>query len=336
MLLKQNKKVSPIEISNLLDSYHPDLLKGFYEMQSEFLTVRYKFHKSLESSNIVICFIRDVHLAILRMRERNFDHDVSLNNFLTNLNSVKLPAQKIISIVNTTGIPKETVRRKIKLLIEKEVIYKSKISKEYYWNLNAKREEAFLKIMNHDINRISKFIYSILKFLNLEINIKAIENEIRAQFSFYFYHFLNCQLSWLKMWQTKIKDTDLIFIAMQALIPTLKYTNKDFTKKNIGLENFNTIIGQVDKKNELSASSVSASSVSEVSGIPRATCMRKLEKLVKLGLLVREIKTKRYFVNQHTISRTKYITKKENIIFTVRSFSEFLSIVISALLRNKK
>ena len=57
--------------------------------------------------------------------------------------------------------------------------------------------------------------------------------------------------------------------------------------------------------------------------------------IVKLGLLIREIKTKRYFVSQHTSDRTKHILKKENVISTVEIFSEFLSIVITALIRNR-
>jgi len=274
-------------------------------------------------------------LAIVRQREQNLDHDVSLNNFLTNLNNIDMPTQKIISIVNTTGIPKETVRRKIKILMQKEFIFNNK-SKEYCWNLTPKRKDSFLKLMQRDINRVSKFIYSITKYLDPNLSIKIIENEIKSEFSFYFYHFLNCQLIWLKMWQTKIKDIDLIFIAMQALIPTLKYADKNVNLKNLGVENFHTVIGKIDQKSRLSDSSISANSISEISGIPRATCIRKLGKLVKLGLLVREIKTKRYFVNQNTSDRTKYITKKENIIFTVKSFNDFLSIVISALIRSRK
>ena len=99
---------------------------------------------------------------------------------------------------------------------------------------------------------------------------------------------------------------------MQALIPTLKY------------------------KDKIPDSSISASSISEISGIPRPTCIRKLKKLVKLGLLVREVKTKRYYVNQLTSDRPKHITKKENIVFTIQAFSNFLSILISTLIRNEK
>ena len=171
--------------------------------------------------------------------------------------------------------------------------------------------------MKNDIKMIAKFVFNFTKHFDYNLTKINIEEEIKKEFSFYFYHFLKCQIDWLKMWQTKIKDVDLIFIAMQALIPNLKY--EEAAKKSLRLN--------------LKETSINASSISEVSGIPRATCIRKLEKLVKLGLLVREIKTKRYYVNQHTSERTKFITKKENIDSTIKIFTEFLSIVMNAITR---
>ena len=96
------------------------------------------------------------------------------------------------------------------------------------------------------------------------------------------------------------------------------------------------IIGKTSTKIKSPHNAVSASSVSEVSGIPRATCIRKLEKLVKLGLLVREVKSKRYYVNQLANDRTKNILKKENVNNTVAIFSEYLALVVNALVRYKK
>ena len=135
------------------------------------------------------------------------------------------------------------------------------------------------------------------------------------------------------MWQLKIKDVDLIFIAIQVLIPTLKYAEKNISIKNLDIDNLHTIIGRTNSEYKQASSAISASSISEISGIPRATCIRKLDKLVKLGLLIREVKTKRYFVNQQTTDRTKHIVRKENVHFTIQCFSDFLSIVITALSR---
>ena len=95
-------------------------------------------------------------------------------------------------------------------------------------------------------------------------------------------------------------------------------------------------MGHANARYEGSNTAISASSISEVTGIPRATCIRKLIKLEKLGMLVRESKTKRYYVNQNSEGRTKYIMTKENVQITVLIFSEFLSIMLNALMRNKK
>ena len=107
------------------------------------------------------------------------------------------------------------------------------------------------------------------------------------------------------------------------------------TSKKIDPSNLHTVIGKTNPQYINSGSTVSATSISDISGIPRATCIRKLEKLVKLGLLVREIKTKRYYVNQVSFDRTKNIIKKENVISTVKIFSEFLTIIINTLIVTK-
>ena len=334
MNLENKKKATAENIIDLLKDNYPSVVKEFYEMQSGFLSTRYKIHKSIETSTIVICLIKNIHLEIIRQREKNLDYNFSLNNFLKNLDSINLPAQKIISIVGITGIPKETVRRKIKKLALKEYVRMNR-NKEYYWHLTPKRSEYFMYLMEKDIKFISKYILGITKLLNLDLTQKKIEEEIKSQFSFYFYHFLSSQLSWLKMWQTNLKDIDLVFITIQALIPTLNYVEKLPLK--VSLDELHKELGKMNQtKSITSNNTISATSISEISGIPRATCIRKLEKLVNLGLLVREIKSKRYYVNQHASDRTKNILRKENIDHTVKTFGQFLSIVITALLRNKK
>ena len=101
----QKFEIDPNDIKDILVKRYSGLMSEFYEMQSSFLSTRYKIHTNLESSNIIICFIKDVHLSIIRQREQYLDHDISINNFLINLKKIQIPTQKIVSIVNTTGIP---------------------------------------------------------------------------------------------------------------------------------------------------------------------------------------------------------------------------------------
>ena len=57
-------------------------------------------------------------------------------------------------------------------------------------------------------------------------------------------------------------------------------------------------------------------------------------KLVLLGMLMREEKSKRYYINKQTSSRTKNIMTKENIDFTIKNYSDYISIMINAITRN--
>ena len=61
----------------------------------------------------------------------------------------------------------------------------------------------------------------------------------------------------------------------------------------------------------------------------------KLEKLVKLGMLEKDKYSKRYYVNQNTAERTEHILKKDNVLQTITIFSDFLSTMLSSLIKKK-
>ena len=336
--MQHNKKIKEIQsedISRLLVSNFSSLMGEFFEMQSSFLSGIYKRYGNIETANIILCLTKITHLQILRLRERKMYHDVSLENFWNNYNNLSKPTQKIISIVKSTAIPKETVRRKIKELMLQGLVSTNQNSKEYYLNLLPKYEQIYLKIHKEETEVLSKFIYSCAECLKLPLNKAMITNEIRFQFSFYWFHFLSCQLNWLNMWQNKIKDIDLILITLQAVIPTLKYLDHNENIKNLSLNNLYLLIGHTVGDYKFSKASVSAASISDVTGIPRATCVRKLEILRKLGLLERDSSSKRFFITQSTKNRTKSIFTKENINTTVEIFSNFLAIILNTLRMNE-
>ena len=117
-------EIDKSHITNLLLTHFSELMKSFYEMQSSFLSGLYGRYDSIETANIVLCFAKNTHLEIIRQREKRLNHDISLNNFWNNFNLINKPGHKIVKIVNMTGLPKETARRKIKLLMNKNfVIY---------------------------------------------------------------------------------------------------------------------------------------------------------------------------------------------------------------------
>ena len=115
--LRKNNNISAADITKLIETHYTNLMKAFYESQSAFLCSIYKRYKSIETANIILCLAKKMHLEIIRQREKNMNHDISLENFWNNFNNISRPTEKIVSIANMTGIPKETTRRKIISLI---------------------------------------------------------------------------------------------------------------------------------------------------------------------------------------------------------------------------
>lgn len=332
-----NKKseITKSQIFNLILDNYAELMSNFYEMQSSFLTSLYEKYESIETANIVLCFAKNTHLEIIRKREKYLNHDISLKNFWINLQTINKPSHKIVDIVKMTGLPKETARRKIKLLINKNSILQKKKIKEYFLNILEKDKKDYLNITENEINMLSKFIFNNAKLLNLNLPQDDIINEIKSHFSFYWFHFLSCQIKWLNMWQNKIKDMDLILIALQAVLRALKYTEKKQPIKDLGLENLYLFVGKTNYKYRKSDAGISASSISQITGIPRPTCIRKLNILVNFGTLIRDYKTKQYYLNDLTENRTRNILTKDNVLHTVDIFGEYLSVVLNAMIQNK-
>ena len=332
--LQKKHDLSPSDISELLKINYADLMLAFYESQSLFLCSIYKRYRSIEAASIILCLARKIHLEIIRQRETDLNFNISSEKFWENFSKIDKPSAKISYITEITGIPKETVRRKIKNLLDSGCLAKNEKNKGYYWNpVSEEEKNDYSKIVVHDTKNLSKFIYKIANHLQINLDNKIVENAIHAQFSFYWYHYLSCQLDWLKLWQLKLKDNDLLLIALQTTIPTLQYINKTMGIKKI--YDVFKVIGKFDEKDKSQNCSVSATSICEITGIPRATCIRKLEKLVNLGFLTRSIKTKRYSMNQTLDNKTKGILFKESFSFTIKNFSEYVAIIINSLIHNK-
>ena len=138
------------------------------------------------------------------------------------------------------------------------------------------------------------------------------------------------------MWQEKIRDMDLILIALQAVLRALNFAEKNLDLKKVGLENLYLLVGQTNSKYRKSNAGISASSISQVTGITRPTCIRKLNILVNYGTLIRDDNTKQYYLNHLAENRTRNILTKENVLTTVNIFSEYLSIILNAMIQNSK
>ena len=317
------KKFEKDNLEKSLKDNYTKLMPTFYEMESTFLSGVYKRYGDLEGGNIVIYFARDLHLEILRKRELDLSFDLSLDMFWKNHKNVKQTKKKIILVSKETGLPKETTRRKIISLIKKKHLKKEEKNR-LYWEPASEHKETYLKIIDEQVNSLSKFILEQAKLFNSTIPLSRIEKEIKKNYSFYWYHYLNVQLQYIRFWHKKLNDLEMLLIGLQSIIQTLNYFKKS---ENINSAQ-NVFLKYIDTKN----ANISATSVSEVTGIPRATCIRKLDKFVKMKVLEKDLNTKRYYLklNQTTLNpmlEGEWLKQKISIV------SDFSSVIMKALFR---
>ena len=291
------------------------ILALFYEMQSTFLSGIYKRYGDLEGGQIVIYFARNLHLKVMRKREEDLSFDLSLDKFWFNHQNTVQDKHKIISVSKFTGLPKETTRRKIIHLTELKHLKKSN-KNNLFWEPLSEYKETYVKIIREQISSLSKFLYEQSKFLHINIPFSKFYKEIETNYCFYWYHYLNTQLSFMKHWRLEIKDLEILLIGLQSLIQYLNYFKQKNKKESLHLY-----------------SDISATSVSEVTGIPRATCIRKLELLTKEKFVKKDPHSKRYNLVYNQAKDNLLGHPLTSIEGTAGKFTDFSLMVYKSLLK---
>ena len=108
--------------------------------------------------------------------------------------------------------------------------------------------------------------------------------------------------------------------------------DKEIKKKRYaGISNFN-LKGHKFKNNS-SYPDISATSVAEVTGIPRATCIRKLDWLCKAKFIKKDLENKRYFLFQDTANENFMNHPLASVKATIQRFSDLSLMVYKSLLK---
>ena len=327
--MESAKEINLKEIIKVYKHNYGKILDEFMGVQSDFLSDIYKrYDRDLDAANIVLFFAKNLHEKTLRERDKDLDFNISFEKFWENHENTKQENRKIIDIAESTGLPKETARRKVNNLIKNRVLQKNKnfIS----WSPPSDQRKSYISVVDRQISQISRLVQIIAVHLEVKISKEKISTELKKHFSFFWYHYIKTQLQYLKMWQKELNDLELVLIALQVIIQT----NLAFKRKNTPYEEHFASKPNNIKFRDEKDSSVSATSISEVTGVPRATCIRKLEKLNKMKIVKKDSQSKRYYVDLKNLNSNSINSKKvtEN---TIEMFSEFFLIILRALVRKE-
>ncbi|MDA9091900.1 hypothetical protein N9J56_01260 [Pelagibacteraceae bacterium] len=298
-------------------------VKLFTPIQSNFLTDIYKRYHCLDSGSIVLFFAKKTHQAILRKKEYDLNYDLSFEKFWHNQKESNIENSTIIEIAEKTHLPKETARRKLAELTRQKVL--RKIKQKIIWLPTDEYKKTYNEVVNNEIKQIAKLTKYVASMVNLNISAEEIINEYKKKFSFYWFHYLDLQLQWIRLWKLQLNDLEVVLIFMHIATLLVSKVDNEVSHKTLFSE------PSVIKKPQLKNInvSISATSLSDITGMPRATCIRKLNKMVEQKLITKDINTKRYFIIPEAFKKS--LISKELTEKITGLVSEYYLIMIKAL-----
>jgi hypothetical protein len=215
------------------------------------------------------------------------------------------------------NIPKESARRKIVELEEISAIIRDK--KKITIDRSA---FPFVKPIK-SIKRISRFL-SVLskilvqeKILNKQLSSEELESVIKQNFSIVWKAYYELQIPMMVRYKEIFKDLETFHIYGTCIVNQHLYLQKNIQRKMTRSEFIKSIYS--DKETQ----GLNAMSIADITGIPRATVVRKLKQLVlKKHLLINS--KKHYRVSGALVKKLIPIQKK---VFL--QLSEFSSLIFN-------
>ena len=297
----------------------------FMFFQNKFtLDIYNRYNSDLDSGNIVMYFARNLHKEILHQKANDLDYNISFESFWLNHKKINQTNCTIIDVSLATGLPRETTRRKIKNLLDKKIL--KIVNKKIIWEPKENLKKNYMNISNLHIANLLDHIDIIANLMNITFDKEVLKGEILNNFSFYTYHYLKTHGLYLKIWQKKFKDLELLVIAQECIM----MANKQFKKNKVKFQDHFFLKRNFSLTED---TLLSATIISKVTKIPRATCIRKLATLVNFKIIKKDDFTKKYSLNLKNFFNeldTKEITKE-----TFELCGNFYLIIIKALMRSQ-
>ena len=311
-------------IENVILKNYGEYINLFEEFQSEFLIGLNRTYQGLENGHLVLYFAKKTHHTILRKKDYDLDFNLSFDRFWENQTHMENEPTTIIDISKNVFLPKETTRRKISELISQKVLNRK--LKIIEWFPSEKYKKSYNEAMVKEITQIAKLVKYVSEKINLNVPHDDIEREFKNKFSFYWFHYLDAQLQYLKLWKKHFNDLEIILIALQVSILVASKVKKGDVSHAAIFSNDTKIISDIYSSDSVN---VSVSSISEITGIPRATCIRKLNLMVKLKIINQDNLTRRYYITSDAFSLK--LVSSQTTKNVVKVFSEFFSICIKTI-----
>jgi DNA-binding Lrp family transcriptional regulator len=292
-----SKQIRSKEILNIFKKNYSEIVPVWVPMQTQWMNTLYKTFNDYDKFMIIIHLL----LKTFDFYSKNF---VKLNyQEFFDQSKVEIKEINIIEISNFLNMPKETARRKVieleKLGVIKRIKKKIIIDRETWPSI--KPEDTMIR-MSRFLSVVSKILYKE-KLISESLTSDQIITTFKENFSYIWKLYFEIQIPMLLGFKKIYGDFETFHVHGICLGNQFLNAKKNNTKmsKEYFIEKYFT-----DDKNSFTG--INAMSISDISGIPRATVMRKLDKLIKEKFLTKNNK-KQYLVRSLHINKLSRVQK---------------------------
>ena len=299
-------------INKVIQDNFAALAPAYFTLISNWFVRAYDHYKDIDKF-IIIIYLININLIYFRQNGLKIDYDTFYKD-----KSIEITKINISDISKDLGVPKESIRRKV-LELEKEGTIKRSgkkifIVRDTLYSARATNTLTEIATILHEFNKILKKE----KLVTEVYSVNEIISAMKENFSYCWYQFNKFWFIYINRWRAELKDLEFLAIGMVVIINAVK--NKEFVPKKSMRSYQKALMGS-------DARGVNAMSISEITGIPRPTVVRKLKYLIdKKYLHINEKKLITFdakdsafqktgkMVNQNMLSLSNFIYKIFNQI----------------------
>ena len=251
------------EIFKVISNNFSKLAPAYYFLISNWLIRAYNVHKDIDKY-IIIIYLINKDLIVFRRNGLIVDYDTFYKD-----RSIEIEKINLSDISKDLEIPKESVRRKI-LELEKERVIK-KTGKKMFVN----RSTLVATQAIDTLKDMSSLLFEFNKLLKNEkaFTVDEISSSMKENFSFCWYQFYKFIFVYTNRWRKEVKDLETMCIGILVMLNASE--NKSFKVKDLNLKTYQKKVMGSDERG------MNAMSLSDITGIPRPTVVRKLKYLIK-------------------------------------------------------
>ena len=308
-LPKISKQILSKDIHYALSKNYTSIQPIWVPIQIRWMNNLYRtFHDYEKFMIIIYLMVKTFDYYSKNFVKLNYDEFFSQNE-------IEVETLNVMEISNALNIPKETTRRKINELEKLGAIKKS--NKKIIIDRNAwpsiKPEET-MKNMSYFLSTLSKIIFEE-GFMSEPVDSNRIVRAVKDNFSFVWKLYYDMQMPMLLMFKKIHGDLETfhvhgVCLGNQALNAQKIDTSE--MSKTVYLEKY--FFGD---KQEFSG--INAMSISDITGIPRATVIRKLNKLVKEKFL--SIDSKKHYSTNKGVHKKELLIVQNNTFINLSKFA---------------